>query len=300
MGKRKISIWRIIAGCVFLGGFLYLQFGAAGNFEGDTQVLLQTLGIVLLGCALAFGLPIRKRDTAEAKVKRPLTTKTIVALLFIMLLIPVTVIFGMFVLKNGKYYFVSLLVIIEAIAAFMLAFEGRKPQAKELIIISVLCAIAVGGRIVLAGVPMFKPIIAIIVISGVAFGAETGFLVGSVSAFVSNFYFGQSAFTPCQMLAWGLIGFIGGLMFKGSRLRTSPIVLAIFGFFAVLVIHGGITNTVSAMMFYPSLTPKRIISSMVLGLPYDLMFATSTAFFLYFLAPPIGEKLDRIKIKYGI
>lgn len=299
MDKRKINIWRIISGCIFLGVAIYIHFAVVDRVQGTMQAIMQILEIVLFGCALSFCLPIGKGAMAEERERRRLTPKTIVAVLFVLLLIPITVICGIFLMNNG-YYLVSLMVIVEAIVAFILAFEGRKPQAKELIVISILCAISVGSRIILAGLPTMKPIVAIVIISGVAFGAETGFLVGSMSAFVSNFYFGQSVFTPCQMLAWGLIGFVAGLIFMGSRHRGNSIILAVYGFLAVLVFHGGITNVVSSFMFYPSPSWELIKSSIMLGLPYDLIFAMSTAFFLCFLVKPMGEMLDRIKIKYGI
>lgn len=62
--------------------------------------------------------------------------------------------------------------------------------------------------------PQFKPVAAIVIISGVAFGGETGFLVGAITAFVSNFFFGQGPWTPWQMFSFGIIGFLAGIMFQ--------------------------------------------------------------------------------------
>jgi len=36
------------------------------------------------------------------------------------------------------------------------------------------------------------------------------------------------------------------------------------------------------------------------GFPLDLVQATATAFFIWFLSQPMLEKLDRIKVKYGL
>lgn len=82
---------------------------------------------------------------------------------------------GVFYLDNKKYYFISLMVLLECMAPFFLIFEGRKPKARELVIIAVLCAIAIAGRAALFMLPQFKPVIAMTIISGVAFGGETGF-----------------------------------------------------------------------------------------------------------------------------
>lgn len=40
--------------------------------------------------------------------------------------------------------------------------------------------------------------------------AETGFLTGAITAFVSNMFFGQGPWTPWQILAFVLVGFSAG------------------------------------------------------------------------------------------
>lgn len=58
---------------------------------------------------------------------------------------------------------------------FAMVFENRKPQARELIVIAVLAAIAVAGRAAFFMLPQFKPVVAIVIIAGVSLGAEAGF-----------------------------------------------------------------------------------------------------------------------------
>ena len=60
--------------------------------------------------------------------------------------------------------------------------------------------------------------IAIIMLSGMAFGPEAGFLVGAVSAFASNFFYGQGAYTPWQMFAYGAGGMLAGFLFAKGRI----------------------------------------------------------------------------------
>ena len=69
---------------------------------------------------------------------------------------------GMTYLQDQKYLFISLLVMIECMIPFFLVFEGRHPKARELVIISVLCAIAVAGRLAFTMLPQFKPVVAIV------------------------------------------------------------------------------------------------------------------------------------------
>ncbi len=68
-----------------------------------------------------------------------------------------------------------------------------------------------------ASLPNVKPVTFIVLVSGVALGPGPGFMVGATSALVSNLFFGQGPWTPWQMLAWGLVGAVGGLLGRGGR-----------------------------------------------------------------------------------
>ena len=56
---------------------------------------------------------------------------------------------------------IALLILLECMLPFFLVFEGRKPKARELVVIAVLCAIGVAGRAVFFMLPQFKPVMAI-------------------------------------------------------------------------------------------------------------------------------------------
>ena len=115
------------------------------------------------------------------------------------------------------YYLISVAIICVALAVFAWRFEGRRPRAREIVVIAVLVALAVAGRAAFFMVPQFKPVAALVIIAGVALGAQTGFLVGVLSGFVSNFVFGQGPWTPFQMIAFGLLGLLAGLVFSRYR-----------------------------------------------------------------------------------
>ena len=99
-------------------------------------------------------------------------------------------------LINTHYYLVSVIGIFLAFGVFLLGFERRKPQARELVTLAVMSGIAVASRAAFIMIPFFKPMTGIIMITGMAFGGGAGFLVGAVSAFVSNFIFGQRSEEP--------------------------------------------------------------------------------------------------------
>src|SRR5665648_760076 len=155
-----------------------------------------------------------------------------------------TIVGGMIFLDDRKYYFISLLMIAYAIVPFFVRFEKRKPQSREIVIIAVMLAIAVAGRAAFFLVPQFKPVVAIVIISGICLGKEAGFLIGAMTGFVSNFIFGQGPWTPWQMFCFGIIGFIAGLLFEKTLVTKTPrkrqIVLCIYGGLAAFFIYGGI------------------------------------------------------------
>lgn len=86
--------------------------------------------------------------------------------------------------------------------------------------IAVLCALNIAGRAALFMLPEFKPVVALTILVGVSFGAESGFLVGAMTMLCSNMLFGQGPWTPWQMFAMGLIGFLGGVCFHNGRCGT--------------------------------------------------------------------------------
>ncbi len=239
--------------------------------------------------------------TANNSVKsRNKNKRTMVSALLALLTIPLTIYFGVHYFDGRKYYLISMLIILQTLALFFLSYEGRKPKAREVVIISVICSVAVAARTAFFMLPQFKPVVAIIIIAGVCFGGETGFLVGAVTGFVSNFFFGQGPWTPWQMFAFGIIGFIAGIIFSKDYHTKAKLSLTVYGFFAALIIYGGIMNPASVIMSQTSLNARMIVASFAAGLPFDLIHATSTLLFLWVVAEPMIDKLERIKIKYGI
>lgn len=226
--------------------------------------------------------------------------QNLLTVLMIFLAIPFTIFSGMYFLGDRKYYFISLLIILEILIPFLLCFEKRKAGARELVTISVLSAICVCSRFVFFFLPQFKPVLALIIITGVCFGGETGFLVGAVTAFVSNFFYGQGPWTPWQMVSFGMVGFVAGILFGKGFIKSNRILLSVFGFFATVVIYGGIANLSSVFMMYPKPTFENVLAVYAMGLPFDLIHSVSTVFFLLILSEVIIEKLERVKTKYGL
>mgnify|MGYP003010241621 FL=1 len=300
---KKLNVHNVVLGIVFVILFVMTQCLFCGRYDNWKNYVAQTISILFIATAM-FNLIPRKKLGKELiqneKSKRKISKRTKIATLLILFLIPLTIFIGIYYLGDKKYYFISLLIILETMIPFGFAFENRKPKARELVIISALCAIGVAGRTVFFMLPQFKPVAAIVIISGVAFGGETGFLVGAITAFVSNFFFGQGPWTPWQMFSFGIIGFLAGIMFQKGILRKTKTDMCVFGFLATFVIYGGIMNPASVIMWQSNININMVLSSYVMGMPFDFIHAVSTVFFLFFAAEPMLEKLERIKIKYGL
>ncbi len=237
------------------------------------------------------------QETKRKLKRQPLRAAAFVSAL---ILIPATMAAGIIFFDGRKYYITSLLLILYIMLPFFLSFERRKPQPKELAAAAVMCAVAAGGRIAFFWLPQFKPTAALIIMAGISFGPQSGFLLGAVTAFVSNFYFGQGPWTPWQMLALGLTGLAAGLIFKKSYLPDNPLLLSLFGAAAAIIIYGGIVNLGSLLISTGTVTVRSLAASYLAGLPMDAVHAASTFIFLFFAAGPILKILKRIKAKYGI
>lgn len=274
-----------------------------GKITDSRTYLIYGLEILFCGLALHAFLPRRTYDIAATQKKiegKRLGRSTLVGVFIALVAVPLTIFCGIYFWGDKHPYLVSVLILSETILPFFVLFERKRAMARELIVISVLCGLAVLGRTAFSWLPQFKPTLAIVILAGVAFGGETGFFVGAMSAFVSNFFLGQGPWTPWQMFAMGIVGFLAGLLFQRGILPKKRWMLCLFGGVFALLLHGGILNFSSVLMMQLPLTMESIQTTFVMGLPYDLIHAAATVFFLWFAAEPMLEKLHHVQIKYGM
>lgn len=223
------------------------------------------------------------------------------ALVIFMLVMPATIYVGETFLHQRKYYFISMLLVLEAIASFFLRFEYRKPKVREIMVVAVLCAITAAARMAFYMVPGVKPMAALVILSGVSLGGEIGFLVGAFSMLISNIFYTQGPWTPWQMFAMGIVGFAAGMLFRQDSLLTKGkrIGICVFGFFAVVILYGGVMNPASVIVYQDNITVEMLIAACAAGLPFDVLHGAATSVFLALGAGPMLDKLSRVKKKYG-
>ncbi|MDR3601323.1 MAG: ECF transporter S component [Desulfosporosinus sp.] len=220
----------------------------------------------------------------------------VVKIMFIILLPLLLVLSALSGDKN--YGLLSVIFMIVAMLPFFLRFEKRRPEARELVVIAVMAALAALGRVAFALIPNFKPTSAIIIITAMAFGPEAGFLTGATAAVASNLFFGQGPWTPWQMFCWGMIGFIAGIL-RNAGLLKGKLSLSTYGLCSGFA-FGWIMNLWFIIGFINPITWQSILVAYISSFWFDLTNAVSTLIFLLVLAKPWLKKLDRIKVKFGL
>lgn len=224
--------------------------------------------------------------------------KTIVSVCIFFIVIPLVIWFGVWLFNDRKYNVISMAIALLSCVPFFIRFEKGKSGAREVVVIAVMTAFSVIGRLIFSPIPGFKPVTAITIIAGIALGAESGFMVGSLTAIVSNIFFGQGPWTPFQMFVWGIIGFLSGLCFYKKQ-TSNRFILAVIG------LVGGIAYSLlmdiwTTVSMEGTFNISRYLFYISSSFPFMAIYAVSNVVFLFVLAKPFLEKLNRIKTKYGI
>lgn len=203
-------------------------------------------------------------------------------------------------------YVAAVLIIALATAPFLISFERSRPDAREVVLMAVLTALAVASRAAFAFVPHFKPMAGVVMIAGIALGPRAGFLVGVLAALASGFLFGQGPWTPFQMLAFGAAGAAAGLLgacgaFPRAGLSLGQRVgLAAGGFVFVVLVLGPILDTSTLFLMASSLTPASAAAVYLAGLPVNAIHGAATALTLLLAANPLLGQIARVRRKYGL
>ncbi|ADU31108.1 ECF transporter S component [Evansella cellulosilytica] len=227
------------------------------------------------------------------RAKKGLVSLLIFALLIIFIIVSL--------LWVNHYLFLSFGVIITAILLFLVHFERRVIEAREIVLLAVLAAIAAVSRIPFASIPSVQPTTFVIMMAGLVFGAETGLIVGVVAALSSNMVLGQGPWTPWQMIAWGLVGFTAGLLRNQSFMKKTwgKVLFAIsWGF-----LFGWIMNLWGLLAAFGSealLDMRLLIPYFLMSAPFDTMHAVSNVIFLLVFGGIWIKILERFKRKYGL
>ena len=208
-------------------------------------------------------------------------------------LIPAVIAAGALIPSERRYAAVSLAVTVLALLLFAAGFETERIGSRRLILASVMTALAVAGRFL----PVLKPVAALTTLSGMYLGGEAGFLVGAMTAVISDFSFGQGPWTPFQMFAWGMVGLAAGFLAAPLK-KNRPLLLA----YGVLsgVWYSLFMDVWTVLSYQGTWSWALYFAAAGTAVPETIRYAASNVLFLQLFAGPFGEKLERIRLKYGV
>ena len=210
----------------------------------------------------------------------------------------VLVLFDAFLWFRGQFRLAIPLLAFCLTLPALIVFEWRKSGARELAAIAVMTGISVVGRVLFAPLPGFKPVSAVVILTGLSFGPLAVFMTGAATALLSNFFFGQGPWTAFQMLAWGAVGLLSGL-FSRTRFRRNPVLLVLLGVIGG-ALFSALTDVWTTVAATGTFLPAAYLTFLISGFPFTLLYAASNVLFLLLLTRPILRKTDRLKSKYGL
>ena len=199
---------------------------------------------------------------------------------------------------------ITLLVVVLTVCLFFAGYEASRPALRQIMPTLVLAALAAAGRIMFAPIPDFKPVSAIAIIAGATLGRREGFMVGALAALTSNFFFGQGMWTPWQMYAWGMVGYMGGALADVGAFRRQggtvrmPALMA-YGF-ASAMLYGVIINTYDVIGFVHPLTWPTMLARVAAAVSFDVTHGIATCIFLAALYVPWTRGIGRVVRKYDL
>lgn len=208
-------------------------------------------------------------------------------------LIPALAVLGTLVFDRQKHLIVSMSAAALALLLFVTGFERKSTGTRRLVIVSVMTALCFAGRFI----PVLKPVAALTIMTGLYLGAEAGFLTGAMAAVLSNFYFGQGPWTVFQILAWGMIGFFAGVF--SEHLRKGRIPLLVYGFISGIA-YSFIMDIWTVLWYDQGFSLSLYKAALISAIPYTVSYVVSNLVFLAVLSRPLGEKLERLRVKYGV
>jgi len=115
----------------------------------------------------------------------------------------------------------------------------------------------------------------------------------------------DKTFFGWRVYLFGIIGLLLAVIFQKGKLKTDNITMAVFTFVVTFVIYGGIMNfaAMCLSMNEPGslgIGVKALKALYVSGVGYDFYHALTAAICVFVIGTPMVNKLERIKIKYGI
>jgi len=223
-------------------------------------------------------------------------TYTIVVLLLACIAICIIFTFTFIKEFSEHWEIFTLVMMIFTISIMFLQFERGKMTSKEISLVAILSGFSAVSRVPFAAIPSVQPCTYIIICTGYVFGPLAGFMVGAITALVSNMFLGQGPWTIFQMFAWGAVGATSSTL---PKLKIKGVGIVVFG--AIWgYLFGWIMNIWYWMLYiYPHTFPT-FLFTMVNSVWFDTLHALGNAVFLVFLGEKTITILNRYKCRFHV
>jgi energy-coupling factor transport system substrate-specific component len=189
--------------------------------------------------------------------------------------------------------FLSFILLLLIIGVIFAKFEEASFSSKEVALIGILAAITAASRIPFAALPNIKPCTFLIIVTGLVFGSLAGAMVGSMTAAVSNMFFGQGPWTAWEMVAWAMVGIVAG--YVGKKVKEEITVTHIIMLGVVLGLAYNTLMDFSSWITFYRADIDLLIPTFVAGIPFGILHIVGNVVFAAVLGKPVLMLFKRFK-----
>lgn len=171
----------------------------------------------------------------------------------------------------------------------------RKTRIYSMTLIVIMSTLVSCFRLALIAIPSVNPVTALVLMMGIVFGKKKGLMIGVLSTLLSSIITGFGPWVVFQLVGWGLIGLIGGVL--GGLKWTNPYLLSVIGF-GISFLFGWFTNLEIWFLYNTIKTIEAYISLGVASFYFDLAHAVSTSSLLLLTSYPLIRVLKHQYERY--
>ena len=168
--------------------------------------------------------------------------------------------------------------------------EQKMSSGSDLILLILLGAFAVSGRVLLDPIPNVQPVTVIVLLAGIHFGAPRAVALAAAVALCSNVLLGHGLWSLYQAVGWSAVGVAGAAL--SNRLYVDGR-MAIRALAALAAVSAFAFDWIVSLSALHSLSSEVFLIYLMAGIPYDLLHAAGNVVFVAWLANPLSEIMTR-------
>jgi energy-coupling factor transport system substrate-specific component len=168
--------------------------------------------------------------------------------------------------------------------------EQKMSSGSDLILLILLGAFAVSGRVLLDPIPNVQPVTVIVLLAGIHFGTPRVVALAVAVALCSNVLLGHGLWSLYQAIGWSAVGIVGATL--SNRLYVDGRI-AIYALTVLAAVSAFAFDWIVSLSALHSLSSEVFLVYLTAGIPYDLLHAAGNVAFVAWLANPLSEIMTR-------